>query len=532
MVAFCYSPLPTAALQPLLAKKEESSPQHGFTRATSTSMSGVSSLSGIKSGAVASHSSGSFSGNVQKLSLGQGDSSFATSKHNTLFFVDPITTLDLQRVAAGITNKTKGATTKSTGSSMQRARTVPKPELTVFEAAEEFGVPNVDSEQNGVAAEGHGSKIADLSASGVMRRAATMDPSIRVCTRPVSDDAKVISVDANTATKEPISQYKDNDHNRKCSHSDASYLTDSDAKSSVDWKIPREGMVKSVSLDRVAGYARRPHSTGTVGGLQSEFYSPTTGHNSSSGSDILPALPLPLRESASARELGSNDLELTHCRIAPRKSTGDSPLLLFPDDDDESSSVTTDTSPLVHVVKDDFEFGCRIGVAGDRTASSDFDEGATMRRLSGGPLRRISSQSGIGISSSPHLPAYTDDTDLNRSSGSFKFSGNSLTPPLAPRINISSKNRALPRLYSPQLRKHASEYAPPHPFFQVREGNTTLGSFNASTNRQHRLQQQQQKSHQQSRQLRRASTRQLWTLMRQQVLLFEITYSVTVVFQL
>lgn len=107
--------------------------------------------------------------------------------------------------------------------------------------------------------------------------------------------------------------------------------------------------------------------------------------------------------------------------------------------------------------------------------------------------------------------------------------GGSLTPPLVPRShyphsqhhnshhssNNHSHNQSVDKtatvnaLLSPPMRHRASEYV--HP------AHTRLAMQQQIQTSRQRQQQQQQRSHQHHRQLRRASTRQLWTLMRQQV---------------
>jgi hypothetical protein len=81
-------------------------------------------------------------------------------------------------------------------------------------------------------------------------------------------------------------------------------------------------------------------------------------------------------------------------------------------------------------------------------------------------------------------------------------------------VAASAGEKVTARAGSPQLRKHASAYAVPHPFFAAQDNFQPQAHLMTS---KQRLQQQQQRSNQQARQQKRASIRQLWSLLRQQV---------------
>ncbi len=105
VVAFCYSPVPTGGLQPLLSKEDAASQAaiSSLTRHSSASVSGVNAHSAIAGGGDGRAASLAAVGRAASVI-----SPFVPAKHNTLFFVDPITTQDLHRIAAGITSKSKG----------------------------------------------------------------------------------------------------------------------------------------------------------------------------------------------------------------------------------------------------------------------------------------------------------------------------------------------------------------------------------------------------------------------------------------
>jgi hypothetical protein len=290
---------------------------------------------------------------------------------------------------------------------------------------------------------------------------------------------------------------------------------------------PGGPLVKSVSLDRMTQY----NSGGQefTAHLGTEHLSSSLQHSTSAdgvselqNNSVLPgSLPSPLRASASAKTLNERSIDVAAKYSLRKASAPLSPTLVFQDDDDASTAPTeVDYSPAVGLDL--------TPTSSERVTSSDapVKRAASLKRadtIQPTQLRRSNSQTGLSSRQQGAVVSF-DDEAVGQASTSFGLAGRSLTPPLAPRVRIGAskgtESLGSGAPYSPSLRKHASELSPMHPFFVPRRdmsAQNSLGAFGSAATSKQRLQQQQQRSHQQSRQLRRASTRQLWTLMRQQV---------------
>lgn len=528
VVAFCYSPLPTASLNPLVSPKDDPSvavqtPSAGLTRRGSASMSADQ----------VGRASFSFSGKQPQTGSALGVP-FAASKHSTLFFVDPITTADLQRVAAGIAGKTRHGTQGKTGhrSAGQTEQSAHVSEILGPSMARSSTVPAaLPSGSDAAAATGDVDETAGDQAGAGIARAATMDPKclqsagqsnhLSGTGTAVRDGACArFSEGMVDAVQGPglhgVSQFDHREEplDRATNRSDSANLT---LESPARPRGASNGnLVKSVSLDDVPQYSR---DAGTLVGdlavarLDSLYGAATTA----SSPGVMPEEdpPSPIRASTSAK----NFRESKH--LLPRLSrralvppAEPSPHLSFPDDD-ETATVTSDISPSVSETPVDTARTVGAGIADIQLLDGIGSDESRNLTPPMKPIKRSVSQSGL-IGGQLPISSF-DDSMVGRPENSL-FTEVRATPPM-PRVRIAAQRRSgggdhHGRAASPSLRKHSSEFV--HPFLVP----ARFAEQRGLTARQ-RLQQEQQRAQQHARQLRRASTRQLWSLMRQQVWILE-----------
>jgi hypothetical protein len=549
VVAFCYSPLPTASLNPLLSAREDTLLQSAATPTTSLTRRGSASISGGQAG----RASFSLTGKAPQFMLGAPP--FASSKYNTLFFVDPITVQDLQRVAAGITSKNRHAAQKrlghkaeppadvkvdqksakeQTGGAMMRSRTAPQPsppEREEAKAAAICAALDVDSADYEDDSEG--------ARDGGMKRAVTLDPR---CLRKTSGSAKAGDDAPATALQHPgaagpaeeghrqevpvLQRFASSGEvvGRATSRSEATYMAQH-TEGGRPRGVSGGPLVKSVSMDHLTQYAR--DSSALAGDLATARRdSVFDSHGTELSSPSVGGLPSPLRVSTSVKDFrDARHLSAPHAS----RSLVDgqpSPHLSF-QDDDETATVTSELSPSISEAPSETPrfHGLSMGIAGTYLDATGSDDGRS-RTPPLKPIKRSTSQSGISF----QLPTTSVDDSAVGLSDSRVFAAPTIssTPPPLPRARAGEVKAASTRLRAesqqrklpPSLRKHASEYVPQHPFFVP---TARFADGRGLTARQ-RLHQEQQRAHQLARQQRRSSTRQLWTLMRQQVSLSPCGY--------
>lgn len=627
VVAFCYSPVPTGGLQPLLSKEDAHSQATvaNITRHASASVSGATA--GRAQHAALGHATGSFSLSAAGRAASVA-SPFIPAKHNTLFFVDPITTQDLHRIAAGITSKSKGggvkANTRFNASQHHHAHNhdaehtgerpgAAGPLMPSHAEGEEHEHENSTEEQDASLYDFYPETASaepmakGSSAFGTAKTGPALSPAsdpmmsaggagiVRASSFTVSSDSTIprtlgskdnLRSGEDSPVRNPLMKAQDDfavpqqqsppqatrtkntsvanasspaegsparatrgasdslDAGRKTSRSDASYMTPT--SSSLCAQKSGHVITKSMSLDRVNEYNFDRTRDGSHDVADEEGFCKRAeeGEDSMSVSDadsLLLPLPLPgaLRASTSDRDVrvkehGGKD-KVVVLSSRPSVPQPRSPVLLFPDEDD-SSSVASSLAPSA------------VSSGGGLMGGSHFGRAATVetsnptRAHAGIGVRFGTDSDGsptdLGLSLDGDISGLSPDAEvplggsaLTRSrtlhvtapehiaGGDRQGASGSLTPPLVPRTHFTPAGKAstVTALLSPQLRHHASEYVHPHHQRHHHRHGPGSALYTHITTSKQRQAQQVQRSHQQSRQLRRASTRQLWTQMRQQV---------------